>query len=199
MKNKLIILFSILCIVSTIQAQIIDESTQTQLGYTVLNENIYNTIKFEGVLFTDIKATHGAIDQMTNLFPVDDDNQGPQQSGYYSSDPNSVNIEEPGAITGDVYREFHYQNGLSVTFFGEDEGDDLEIIDLESDNITINGVMLEIGDPITDLTSINYTIRTGTNNNQLVSIFQSGFLSVTLTLELDSNDCINRIHYYRIP
>ena len=197
MKNILIILFSILCIGSTTQAQLVNEATQ--LGYTVLNENIYNTIKFEGVLFTDIKATHGAIDQMANLFPVEDDNQGPQQSGSYSSDPNSVNIEEPGAITGDVYREFHYQNGLSVTFFGEDQGDDLEIIDLKSDNITINGVMLEIGDPITDLTSINYIIKTGIDNNQFVNIVKEGEYAFSLSIDLDSNDNITKIHYFRIP
>ena len=197
MKNKLIMLFSILCIGSTTQAQLVNEATQ--LGYTVLNENIYNTIKFEGVLFTDIKATHGAIDQMANLFPVEDDNQGPQQSGSYSSDPNSVNIEEPGAITGDVYREFHYQNGLSVTFFGEDQGDDLEIIDLKSDNITINGVMLEIGDPITDLTSINYTIKDVTNGNKLVKVVQEGEYAYSLSLRLDSNNKLSEIHYYEKP
>lgn len=197
MKNKLIILFSILCIGSTTQAQLVDEATE--LGYSVLSENIYNTIKFEGVLFTDIKATHGAIDQMANLFPVDDGNQGPQQSGFQPPDPNSVNIEEPGAITGDVYREFHYQNGLSVTFFGEDQGDDLEIIDLKSDNITINGVMLEIGDPITDLTSINYIIKTGIDNNQFVNIVKEGEYAFSLSIDLDSNDNITKIHYFIIP
>ena len=196
MKNKLIILFSILCIGSTTQAQLVNEATQ--LGYTVLNENIYNTIKFEGVLFTDIKATHGAIDQMANLFPVDDD-QGPQQSGFQLPDPNSVNIEEPGAITGDVYREFHYQNGLSVTFFGEDQGDDLEVIDLKSDNITINGVMLEIGDPITNLTSINYTIKDVTNGNKLVKVVQEGEYAYSLSLRLDSNNKLSEIHYYEKP
>ena len=196
MKNILIILFSLFCIGSTTQAQLVNEATQ--LGYTVLNENIYNTIKFEGVLFTDIKATHGAIDQMANLFPVDDD-QGPQQSGFQLPDPNSVNIEEPGAITGDVYREFHYQNGLSVTFFGEDQGDDLEVIDLKSDNITINGVMLEIGDPITDLTSINYNIKTGIDNNQFVNIVKEGEYAFSLSIDLDSNDNITKIHYFRIP
>jgi len=159
MKNKIIILLSILSIGLNTQAQLVQEATQ--LGYTVVTENIYSTIKFEDVLFTDIKATYGDINQMANLFPLEDDGNSGPTTGIDLAQPNSVTIEEPGAITGDIYREFEYHNGLEVTFFGENQEDVLEVIDLKSDNITINGVKLEIGDPISNLTSINYLIKNG--------------------------------------
>ncbi|QTY28013.1 hypothetical protein [Flavobacterium sp. CS20] len=197
MKNKIIILLSILSIGLNVQAQLVQEATQ--LGYTVVTENIYNTIKFEDVLFTDIKATHGDIDQMVNLFPIEDDeNTGPTTS-IDLAQPNSVTIEEPGAITGDVYREFEYHNGLEVTFFGENQGDNLEVIDLKSDNITIDGVKLEIGDPISNLTSINYIIKNGANNNKFVNIVEEGEYAFSLSLDLDSNNYITKIHYFEIP
>ncbi|QTY28014.1 hypothetical protein [Flavobacterium sp. CS20] len=197
MKNKIILLLSILSIGLNVQAQLVQEATQ--LGYTVVTENIYNTIKFEDVLFTDIKATHGDIDQMANLFPIEDDeNTGPTTS-IDLAQPNSVTIEEPGAITGDVYREFEYHNGLEVTFFGENQGDDLEVIDLKSDNITINGIKLEIGDPISNLTSINYLIKNGANNNKLVKVVQEGEYAVSLSLRLDSNNNLSEIHFYVNP
>ncbi|MBZ9652199.1 hypothetical protein [Psychroflexus montanilacus] len=187
----------ILSIGLTTQAQLIQEATD--LGYTVVTENIYNTIKFEGILFTDIKATNGDIDQMANLFPVEDNGNTGPTTGLQLAQPNTVTIEEPGAITGDVYRDFKYHNGLEVTFFGENQGDDLEVIDLKSDNITINGVTLQIGDPITDLTSINYIIKDGANNNKLVKVVKEGEYAVSLSIRLDSNNKLSEIHYYENP
>ncbi|MBZ9652206.1 hypothetical protein [Psychroflexus montanilacus] len=197
MKDIIFTLVVILSIGLTTQAQLVQEATD--LGYTVVTENIYNTIKFEGILFTDIKATNGDIDQMANLFPVEDNGNTRPTTGLQLAQPNTVTIEEPGAITGDVYRDFKYHNGLEVTFFGENQGDDLEVIDLKSDNITINGVTLQIGDPITDLTSINYIIKTGTINNQFINIVKEGEYAVSLSLDLDSNNNIVKIHYFEIP
>jgi len=197
MKHKLIALLCLFCIGLTAIAQ--SEQQASELGYTIFPDSLYNTIKFEDVLFSDIKATHGDINQMANLFPLEDDGNSGPTTGIDLAQPNSVTIEEPGAITGNIYREFEYHNGLEVTFFGENQGDELEVIDLKSDNITINGVKLEIGDPISNLTSVNYLIKNGANNNKLVKVVQEGEYAVSLSLRLDSNNILSEIHYYVNP
>ena len=169
-----------------------------QSGNTVLTEDKYETIKFEDVLFTDIKATHGDINQMANLFPVDE-NPGPQQIGSGSNDPNSVTIQEPGEVTGELYRIFKYNSGLEVAFHDNNHDGELEVIDLKSNSITIDGITLNIGDPISNLTNINYTIKTDLNNVNYINIIESSLSSVTLVLELSSNDTLTKIHYYEIP
>ena len=169
-----------------------------QSGNTVLTEDEYETIKFEDVLFTDIKATQGDINQMANLFPVDE-NPGPQQIGSGSNDPNSVTIDEYGQEIGEFHREFHYNNGLKVVFTNVDMDNELEVVDLKSNSITIDGITLNIGDPISNLTNINYTIKTDLNNVNYINIIESSLSSVTLVLELSSNDTLTKIHYYEIP
>ena len=188
-KNNLIYLIFIILNVAFSNAQ---------TGYTVLTEDIYETIKFEDVLFTDIKATQGDINQMANLFPIDE-NPGPQQIGSGSNDPNSVTIEEYGQEIDEFHREFLYDNRLKVTFYDVDFDNELEVVDLKSNTITIDGITLNIGDPISNLTSINYTIKTGSNSNKLVLLIKNNNYGVSMSLRLDSNNNLTEIHYYENP
>jgi hypothetical protein len=170
-----------------------------QNDFTELSESQYNTIKFHDVLFTDIKATNGDTSQMANLFPVDDDNQGPQQIGANASDPNAVTIDEFGHEIGEDQKYFKYNSGLEVYFAKKHNNSGLELVGIKAKKITIDGISLEIGDSISDLTSINYNLRNVPNGNKLVLVVQDGLYAYSLSLRLDSNNNLSEIHYYENP
>jgi hypothetical protein len=167
-----------------------------QNDFTELSESQYNTIKFHDVLFTDIKATNGDTSQMANLFPVDDDNQGSQQTGVISSDPNAVTIDEFGHEIGEVRKKFKYNSGLEVYFAKKGNSPEFEVADLKAKKLSINGVSLEIGDPISNLTSVNYVVSTNNNNIQTVKIIKTGQYTLPIIIKLNSNNNITDIHYF---
>ncbi len=169
----------------------------SQNDYTILSESVYNTIKFHDVLFTDIKATNGNTAQMASLFPINQDENN--NTGIALSHPNDVSIEEFGQMIGEAQKYFEYDSGLKVFFANDDSDPQLEVIGVEAKIITIDGISLEIGDPISDLTSVNYTIATGENNYKFVNIIKSAHYAGSLILSLDSFNHITAIKYYVNP
>lgn len=172
-------------------------SIYSQNDYTILSESVYNTIKFHDVLFTDIKATNGNTAQMVSLFPINQDENN--DTGIALNHPNDVSIEEFGQMIGEPQKYFEYDSGLKVFFANDDPDPQLEVIGVEAKIITIDGISLEIGDPISDLTSVNYTIATGENNYKFVNIIKSGHYAESLILSLDSFNHMTAIKYYVNP
>lgn len=167
-----------------------------QNDYTVLEESIYSTIKFHDVLLTDIKNTSGTNSGMATLFPIDQNNT---QTGMTLQDPNGVVVETYGQEIGELHKEFLYNSGLKITFANDDDDQVLEVVDIVANIISINGQVLETGDSISNLTSINYTICNGIDNYKYVDIIKVGHDAAPITISLDDNNIITKIHYYVEP
>ena len=192
MKNILILL-SILSIGLRTQAQL-DDQEATDLGNTVVTETVYNTIKFEGVLFTDIKATNGDIQQLNELLL-----NTKEEYTYRSKKPNSVSIDMFGYTIGMPHRVFNYNTGLMIAFSKEDYIENFVIVRLETNNVTINDITLKIGDPISKLKNIDYKIAEGPFNNKFVSIINYNGYETPISIDLDRHNVIKEITYFVNP
>jgi hypothetical protein len=167
-----------------------------QNDYTVLSESTYNTIKFHNVLFTDIMATDGNNAQMANIFPTDINDSN--SSGIGLADPNDVTVDEYGQEIDEVEKSFIYQSGLKVYFSNDDQDPELEVIGIKAKKITIDGTSLEVGDHISNLTNVNYTIANGVNI-QLVKIIKPNGYANALSIRLNNTQHITEIEYYIKP
>ncbi|MBS3737737.1 MAG: hypothetical protein KGY51_01920 [Psychroflexus sp.] len=162
--------------------------------HTVLPDSLYNTIKFEGVLFTDIKATNADIQQLNKLLL-----NTKAEYKYRSKTPNAVSIDMYGYTIGEPQRVFNYNTGLMIAFSSEDNTDNFVIVRLETNNVTINDITLEIGDPISKLKNIDYIIAEGPFNNKFVSIIKPNGYETPISIDLDRHNRIETITYFENP
>jgi len=95
-----------------------------------LSTEDYKQIKFERVLFEDIKMTYGDIKQMEKLF-------------------GKTQVEIKGIEIGEEHREFKYENGLQINFneFGY-KNSKIEPYYIKSNSIIVKNIELKIGDSI---------------------------------------------------
>ena len=163
-----------------------------QNDYTVLDEKTYNTIKFDGVFFADIKATNADIDKLNELLlntAYDPFGKGEKAT--------AVNIELNGYEIGEEQRVFNYNSELMIAFSREENSTEYVIVRLESTNITVNGTKLKIGDPISNLKGIiDYKIAIGSYDNKFVSIIFNNNYSAPISIDLDDKNRITEILYY---
>lgn len=169
---------------------LIQGSCNAQPTFTDLSANVYDNIKFHDVLFTDIIAAEGSIQEMALLFPVEETSPGTLQQA-----PNAVSIDQYGQEINEPHIDFVYNSGLEVTFGKETINSDFEIVSVKAQQTTINGVSLAIGDLISNLT-INYTICTDLNGNNYVSIVRNGAFCCPLKIKLNSSNEVIEILYF---
>jgi len=183
--KKMFVIFSLLsCIIG-----------YSQSGYTVLNNDEYDQIKFGDTYFKDIKESNADIKILNDLVL----NKASLWKDNKAKKTNAVTIEIYGFEIGEPQRVFNYNSGLMIAFSDDSNNQKFEIGRLETNDININGVYLKVGDPISKLNSIEYVIDTGKNKRKFVSIIREDGYCCPISISLDSNNKISDIVYYVIP
>jgi hypothetical protein len=156
----------------------------SQSNINIITPEQFDNIKFNNVLLTDIKETHGNIENIYFLFPTFNSNQ--------------IEIESYGEDIGMPQRVFNFDNGMMIAFSWEIIGQDPELVRLESNSITINGTTLNLGDSI-DLLSNNYQLTILDNGLNSIIIIKDGESCCPISIDLNSFNRIYKITYYVVP
>ncbi|MBZ9652195.1 hypothetical protein [Psychroflexus montanilacus] len=155
-----------------------------QEGYQSLTAAEYANVKFQGVSFEAIKATDGNVQAMRDLFPLSTNN----------SHPDSFTIDEFGSEIGEPQRYFYFNSGMKVSFDLGGPSESIEIVRLESPDITVLGHHLEIGDSI-DVLGNDIEFNINRDSSKSILFIKNNGTCCPIVIDLDANMNITVIYY----
>lgn len=154
-----------------------------QEGYNSLNDTQYANVKFQGVSLEAIKNSNGNVRKMKALFLSETNN-----------DPNAFTIDEFGSEIGEPQRVFYFNSELMISFDLGGPSEPIEIDRLESNEITILGHHLEIGDSI-DVLSNEVEFNTNIDGSKSLLFIKNNGACCPIIINFDSNHKITSIVY----
>lgn len=154
-----------------------------QEGFNSLNNAQYANVKFQGVSLEAIKNSNGNVRRMKALFPSET-----------SNDPNAFTIDEFGSEIGEPQRYFYFNSGLKIFFGLGGPSEPAEIGRLESNEITILGHHLEIGDSI-DILGDDIELNQKRNGSHNIRFIKNNGACCPIVIDFDDNHKITSIVY----
>ena len=159
-----------------------------QEGYHSLTAAEYANVKFQGVSFEAIKATDGNVQAMRDLFPLSSNR----------SHPDSFTLDEFGSEIGEPQRYFYFNSGLKIFFGLGGPSEPAEIGRLESNEITVLGHHLEIGESI-DVLGDNIEFNTNRDGSKSILFIRNNETCCLIVIDFDNNHKITDIVYFVNP
>lgn len=134
--------------------------------------------------FEAIKATDGDVQAMKDLFPL----------ATNTSHPDSFTIDEFGSEIGEPQRYFNFNSGIKVFFDLGGPNEPIEIVHLESYEITVLGHHLEIGDSI-DILEDDIEFNQRKDGGYSIRFIKNNGTCCPIVIVFDSNHKITSIVY----
>ena len=156
---------------------------KAQVDYHSLTSSEYANVKFQGVSFEAIKATNGNVQQMEQLF-----------TGARSNGEDLFTIDEFGSEIGEPQRYFYFNSGMKVSFDLGGPSEPIEIVRLESPEITVLGHHLEIGDSIGVLAN-NIEFNINKDGSKSILFIKNNGGCCPIVIDLDANMNVTDIYY----